>query len=66
MLIDEAHLTVFLTWYQMGGMQSPPTLSEVAAWPAALRHDILYLIREMGDAREGRRKTGKARGRARR
>lgn len=62
-LLDEAHLGLFLTWYQLGGMQSPPSLLEVAAWPAALRHDILFLVRELGDMRaaEGRRKERKRR-----
>lgn len=51
---------MFLTWWQLGGSQSPPTVSEVAAWPAALRHDMLYLIREMGDAQAATRKRRKA------
>lgn len=64
MLIDEAHFTVFLTWYQLGGMKAPPTLTEVLAWPAALRHDVLYLVREMGAAHAAARRRGdKGRGR---
>lgn len=40
-------------------MQSPPTLSEITQWPAALRHDVLYLVRTLGDIRTAR---GRARG----
>lgn len=47
----------------MGGQQSPPTLSEVAAWPADLRHDVLYLMREMGRAHTAERtRRGKGKG----
>jgi hypothetical protein len=60
-LIDEAHLTVFLTWWQMGGAQSPPTISEVLTWPADLRHDMLHLMQEMGEAQGAARKKRKAR-----
>ena len=55
---------MFLTWWQMGGPQAPPTISEVAAWPAALRHDMLLLIREMGDA-QGTARARKTKGKAR-
>ncbi len=47
---------MFLTWWQMGGSEAPPTISEVAAWPAALRHDMLLLVREMGDAQAAARR----------
>lgn len=50
---------MFLTWWQMGGPQAPPTISEVLAWPAALRHDMLLLIREMGDAQGTARERNK-------
>lgn len=54
---------MFLTWWQMGGPQAPPTISEVLAWPAALRHDMLLLIREMGDA-QGTARARKTKGKA--
>lgn len=60
-LIDEAHLSVFVTWYQLGGMESKPTITEIAAMPAALRHDLIYLLSEFGRLRKSReRKKGKA------
>ncbi len=55
-LIDEAHLTVFLTWYQLGGIEHPPTITEIAGWPDALRRDLLYLLSELGRMRRQRRK----------
>jgi hypothetical protein len=62
-LLDEAHLTVFTTWWGMGGAQSPPTISEIAAWPAALRHDMLLLMGEMGEAQAAaRRRKGPRKG----
>ena len=60
-LIDEANLSVFVTWYQLGGMESKPTITEIAAMPAALRHDLIYLLSEFGRLRKSReRKKGKA------
>lgn len=53
-LIDEANLSVFVTWYQLGGMESAPTITEIAAMPAALRHDLLYLLAEFGRLRKAR------------
>jgi len=55
-LIDEAHFWLFLTWVQMGGLEHPPTLTELAAMPAAMHKDILYLLRELGDIRQAQRK----------
>lgn len=52
---------MFLTWWQMGGAQSPPTISEVLTWPADLRHDMLHLMQEMGEAQGAARKKRKAR-----
>ena len=42
-LQDPASLTIFLTWYQLGGVQRR---IEAAEMPA-LRNDIFYLLREM-------------------
>ncbi len=58
-LLDPANLDLFLTWHQLGGMERPPSLAEVAAMPATLRHDVLYLLREMGTIRRQRRKQQK-------
>lgn len=57
-LIDESHFWLFMTWYQMGGLEHPPTLTELAAMPAAMRSDILYLLRELGSIRRSQRKRG--------
>ena len=59
-LIDEANLSVFVTWYQLGGMESKPTITEIAAMPASLRHDLIYLLAEFGRLRRtrDRRKKG--------
>lgn len=54
-LIDEANLTVFATWWQLGGMQQPPSITEVAEMPAALRHDLIYLLAEFGRLRRSRK-----------
>lgn len=60
-LIDEANLSVFVTWYQLGGMESKPTITEIADMPAALRHDLIYLLSEFGRLRKSReRRKGKA------
>lgn len=60
-LIDEANLTLFVTWWTFGGMEHPPTITEIAAMPAAMRHDLIYLISEFGRLRRLRRKrSGKA------
>jgi len=45
-----------MVWYQMGGLEHPPTLTELAAMPAAMHRDILYLLREMGEARAAQRR----------
>jgi len=54
-------LTVFLTWYSLGGLRQPPTLTEIAAMPADLRHDILFLLREYSDAKDSQRAADRAR-----
>ena len=58
-LLDEANLTIWLTWYQLGGTEAPPTISEIAQWPAALRNDVLYLTRQLGDIRRSKKIAGK-------
>lgn len=56
-LIDPASLDIFVTWWQFGGMEHGLSVSEVAAMPAALRHDLLLLLGEMGKIRRSRRKA---------
>lgn len=61
-LLDEAHLTVFLTWLAVGGMEHPPGLTEIAEWPADLRHDVLWLLKEYGEAKAAQRRLDKGKG----
>ena len=63
-LLDEANLTIWLTWYQLGGTEAPPTISEIAQWPAALRNDVLYLTRQLGDIRRSKKSASKKSGKA--
>ena len=58
-LIDEANLSVFVTWYQLGGMESHPAITEIAGMPASLRHDLLYLLGEFGRLRRSRERKAK-------
>ena len=58
-LIDEGNLSVFVTWYQLGGMEQAPTITEIANMPAALRHDLLYLLSEFGRMRKARDRSRK-------
>lgn len=58
-LIDEGNLTVFVTWYQLGGMEQAPSITEIANMPAALRHDLLYLLGEFGRMRRSRDRSKK-------
>lgn len=55
-LIDEAHLGIFLTWWTFGGMEHPPTITEIANMPAAMQRDLTYLLREFGKMRRQRRR----------
>lgn len=50
-LIDEENLTLFLDWYQLGGMEHGISISELAEMPATRRHDLLWLLGELGKAR---------------
>lgn len=54
-LQDPASLTIFLTWYQLGGVQRGISLTEAAEMPATLRNDIFYLLREMNRMRKRRK-----------
>ena len=55
-LIDEAHLGLFITWWTFGGMEHPPTITEIANMPAAMQTDLVYLLREFGKMRRRRRR----------
>lgn len=57
-LQDPAHLDLFLDWYQLGGLERGIGLGELATMPAALRADLLYLLKELGRMRR-QRKTRK-------
>jgi hypothetical protein len=60
-LQDPAHLDLFLDWYQLGGLEKGIGLSELATMPAALRADLLYLLRELGRMRRQRKARKKGR-----
>lgn len=57
-LIDPAHLDLFVTWWQLGGMERGMSLTEIAQMPASLRTDVLYLLGELGKLRRSRRRAG--------
>jgi len=50
-LHDEAHLDLFVTWLALGGPQRGLSPLEVAAMPAGMVQDWLYLTRKLGEAR---------------
>lgn len=54
-LCREENLYLFETWYQLGGMQHPPGLMELAAMPADLVKDLGYILGTMGRVRRERR-----------
>ena len=56
-LQDPASLSIFLTWYQLGGPQHGITLTEAITMPAELRNDIFYLLRELHRMRRNRSRT---------
>jgi len=51
-LCDEAHFDLFLLWYQMGGVQNPPTPFELRDWPATMVKDWIYLLNRLGKLEE--------------
>lgn len=59
-LIDPAHLDIFVTWWQLGGMERGVSLTELVNMPAALRADVLYLLGEMGKIRRSRKRGQRA------
>lgn len=59
-LIDGAHLDLFVDWYQLGGMERGIGIVELATMPAAMRTDLMYILREMGRIRRQRRAAAKA------
>jgi len=67
-LQDEASLSVFLTWYHLGGVQRGISITEAAEMPATLRNDVFYLLRELNRMRRRRKRadnTAKQRSNAR-
>ena len=56
-LQDPASLSIFLTWYQLGGPQHGITLTEAVTMSAELRNDIFYLLRELHRMRRNRSRT---------
>lgn len=55
-LHDEAHLRIFELWYTFGGVQRGLTPMEIAAMPAAMMDDFLYLSGELARMRRKRRR----------
>lgn len=55
-MIDPVNLEIFLTWYQLNGPEHGISITEAATMPAALRQDLLYLLRELGKLRRRRDK----------
>lgn len=56
-LIDDAHLDLFVTWYQFGGQERGLSPMEIAAMPADLLSDFQTLLAMLG--RERRRAKAK-------
>lgn len=48
----EEHLHVLTAWYQLGGLQQPPTLTELAGLDATLVKDLQYFLRKLGEVRK--------------
>ena len=46
-LCDESNLQVFRFWYEMGGLNRPPTILEAAETPATLARDFIFLLNRM-------------------
>ena len=63
-LIDPAHLDLFVTWWQLGGMERGMSLMEIAQMPASLRADALYLLGEIGKLRRSKRRADKKKAQA--
>lgn len=56
-LIEPAHLELFADWYQLGGLEKGIGIMELAAMPADMRADLMYLLKEMGRLRRQRKAT---------
>lgn len=54
-LCREEHLYLFETWYQLGGLQRPPSLMELAEMPADLVKDLGYILSTLGRLRKARK-----------
>ena len=62
-LQDEAHLRIFTLWHTFGGTSRGLAPMEIAAMPASMMEDFLYLSGELARRRRRRKrsKTRKAR-----
>ena len=54
-LCREENLYLFETWYQLGGMQRPPSLMELAQMPADVVKDLGYILGTLGRVRRERK-----------
>ena len=55
-LNDEAHLRIFTLWYTFGGVQRGLAPMEIAAMPAGMMDDFLYLSAELARMRRRRQR----------
>lgn len=56
-LQDEAHLRIFVLWHTFGGTQRGLAPMEIAAMPAAMMDDFLYLSGELARMRRKKKKA---------
>ena len=56
-LQDEAHLRIFTLWHTFGGTQRGLAPMEIAAMPAAMMDDFLYLSSELARRRRRRKRS---------
>lgn len=54
-LCHEEHLYLFETWYQLGGLQRPPSLTELSEMPATLVKDLGMILSALGRERRARK-----------
>ena len=56
-LQDEAHLRIFTLWHTFGGTQRGLAPMEIAAMPASMMDDFLYLSSELARRRRRRKRS---------
>lgn len=54
-LCREEHLYLFEVWYQLGGLQHPPSMQELAEMPADMVKDLGYILSTLGRLRKERK-----------